>query len=54
MVRKTAISTLGAFKEKSALPILEKIVTTDTESDELRKAASLANEVINGITPDYS
>ena len=54
LVRKTAIITLGAFKDERALPSLEKIVNNRSEGSEIRTAASLAIEVIKGITPDYS
>lgn len=54
LVRKTAINTLGAFKDSMPIPILEKIVNNENETNEIRNAASLAVEVIKGITPDYS
>ncbi|MCY3413305.1 MAG: HEAT repeat domain-containing protein [Candidatus Heimdallarchaeota archaeon] len=54
LVRKTAINTLGAFKDRRALPVLEKVVNNGAEEEDVRNAASIAIQVINGITPDYS
>ncbi len=53
LVRRTAIESLGSFKERRALKIFEKIVNEDSDL-ELKKAASIAIQVIEGITPAWS
>ena len=54
LVRKTAITTLGSFRDKKGIMCLEKVVNNGAESNAIRNAASLAIEVINGTTPNYS
>lgn len=54
IVRKTAIEILGNMKDEKAIEPLNKIVNSNDESDEIKKAASVAIQVIQGITPSWS
>lgn len=54
LVRKTAIEALGNFRNEEAISHLEIIVNDRSNSEEIRKAASIAIQVIQGITPSWS
>ncbi|MDH5401740.1 MAG: HEAT repeat domain-containing protein [Candidatus Heimdallarchaeota archaeon] len=54
MVRRTAIESLGNMRNRSALQILNDIVNNESEDNEIKKAASIAILVIEGLTPSYA
>ena len=54
LVRKTAIETLGAFKNDEALDPLYGIIKDEGCPSELVRVASLAVEKIRGTTSDIS
>jgi len=54
LVRKTAIEALGNIKNEKALEPLTQIVNDKKNSDSVINAASIAIQVIQGITPSWS
>ncbi|MHA2253491.1 MAG: HEAT repeat domain-containing protein [Candidatus Kariarchaeaceae archaeon] len=53
LVRRTAIESLGSFKDPKALDVLNQIVENDPDY-EIKQAASIAIQVIQGVTPEWS
>lgn len=54
LVRKTAIESLGNLKDDRALDPLNDIVNNKNNPEDVKKAASVAIQVIQGITPTWS
>ncbi|MHA2502712.1 MAG: HEAT repeat domain-containing protein [Candidatus Kariarchaeaceae archaeon] len=54
LVRKTAIEALGNLKDESALDPLISIVNDPTSPTDVKNSASVAIQVIQGITPTWS
>jgi HEAT repeat protein len=53
LVRRTAIESIGSLKNPVAISTLEQIVNTEKDPD-IKNAASIAIQVIQGITPSWS
>ena len=54
LVRKTAIEALGNLKNEAAIEPLNQIVNDPSNPTDVKSSASIAIQVIQGITPSWS